>query len=226
MKDNSDKQILLKIGQVSNVDEKKVLEIGCGDGRISKLLVKKTDHLIGIDPDEEKIKQAQVTIPKGKFLIGSGENLDFSKEVFDLVIFTLSLHHQDCKKSLGEATRVLKKDGLILVIEPLLEGEIERVFAIVHNEDQAKIEAQHAIAESDLIVVQSSAFYAHWWFDNKEEVSEYIFNYYDMPFDTKLAQKIYGYLGAKAEKKQIELVDSMMIQALSKNIQSHLSSGR
>jgi len=217
MKENSGKQIFEQIRKLSNLDNQTVLEIGCGDGRISKYLIKKTDNLIGVDPDEKKIKEAQVNILKGKFLIGSGENLNFSNEFFDLVIFTLSLHHQDSKKALREANRVLKKDGLILVIEPVIEGEVERVFAIVHNENQAKLEAQQAITESDLFIQQSEVFYAHWFFDNKEDLSEYIFNYYDLPFDSTLAQKIYDFLGVKAQKRPLKLLDMMIIQALSKS---------
>jgi len=225
MKENSDKQIFERIQKLSNLDNQSVLEIGCGNGRISKFLIKKTDHLIGIDPDEEKIKEAQVNIPKGKFLIGSGENLDFSNEFFDFVIFTLSLHHQDSKKALREATRVLKKDGLILVIEPIIEGEVERVFAIIHNEDQDKLDAQQAITESDLLVEQSEVFYAHWIFQNKEELSQYMFNYYDLPYDSTLAQKIYDYLGVNAQKRPLNLLDSMIIQALSKKTQPGVSRG-
>lgn len=223
MKENSDKQIFEKIQKFGNIDSQIVLEVGCGDGRISQLLINKTDNLICIDPDEDKIKEAQVKIQKGKFLICSGENLGFSDEFFDLVIFTLSLHHQDSKKSLKEATRVLKKDGLILVIEPLIESEVERVFAIVHNEDQGILDAQQAITESDLFVEQSEVFYAHWFFDNKEELSEYIFNYYDMPFNSTLSQKLYDFLGVNVQKRPLKLLDSMIIQALSKKARPSVS---
>ncbi|MCP4283089.1 MAG: class I SAM-dependent methyltransferase [Gammaproteobacteria bacterium] len=91
---------MLRLAVVLLLDNKTVLEIGCGDGRISKLFTKITDNLIGIDPEEKKIKAAQVNIPKGKFLIGSGGNLVFSNEYFDFVIFTLSLRHQDSRKAL------------------------------------------------------------------------------------------------------------------------------
>ena len=216
MKETSDKKIFEKIQELINLDNQKVLEIGCGDGRISKFIIKNTDNLIGIDPSEDKIKDAQVKIPKGRFLVGSGENLVFPNAFFDLIIFTLSLHHQDSRKALREATRVLKKDGLILVIEPVIEGEVERVFAIVNNEDQAKIDAQQAITESDLIVGYSETFYAHWIFENHEDLSEYIFNYYDLPFDPILAQKMYDFIGVNARKRPLTLIDRMIIQALSK----------
>jgi ubiquinone/menaquinone biosynthesis C-methylase UbiE len=216
MQDNSGEQIFVKIRQFSKLDGQRVLEIGCGDGRISEFLVHHTDKLVGIDPDEEKIKKARDNIPKGKFRVGSGENLEFSNGYFDFVIFALSLHHQDSRKSLREAARVLKDEGSILVIEPLCEGEVERVFAIVHNEDRAKMDAQQAIEESDLSVELSEVFQAHWVFNSKEDVSETIFDYYDMPFDSPLAGEIYEFLGDKAQGAPLELLDEMIIQVLSK----------
>ena len=217
MKENSNQQIFEKMQQFSSIDNKFILEVGCGNGRISSFMADKTTRLIGVDPDGDKIKEAQANIPYGKFLIGSGENIGFLNEVFDLVIFTLSLHHQDSTKSIKEAKRVLKGDGLIIVIEPLVEGEIERVFAIVHNENQEKLNAQQAIINSGLSIVRSEFFDAHWIFDSTEELCETIFNYYGMPFDAITAQKIYAYLGNKAENKPIGLSDRMIIQFLSKN---------
>ena len=216
MKENSDQRIFEKIQQFSNLDNKIVLEIGCGNGRISSFMADKTKNLIGIDPNDEKIKEAKANIPYGKFLIGSGENIEFENEFFDLVIFALSLHHQDSIKAIKEARRVLKRDGLILVIEPVVEGEVEQIFSIVHNENQENLNAQQAIKNSGLSIVRSEVFEALWVFDSKEELCESIFNYYEMPIDAIIAQKICVYLGERAENKPIELSDTMMIQSLSK----------
>lgn len=220
MKENSDQRIFENISAFRTIDDLTLLEIGCGDGRISKFLAKKTDHLIGIDPDEKRIRTAQDNIPRAFFLAGSGEHLGFTNDYFDLVIFTLSLHHQDSRKALEEAERVLKKDGLILVIEPLAKGEVERAFAIVHNEDQAKFDARQAILESKLRVQRSQEFCAQWYFDGKQDVAASLFSFYDLPYDAVLAQHIYDFLGAKAQNDPIELSDSMIIQALSKNAPS------
>jgi ubiquinone/menaquinone biosynthesis C-methylase UbiE len=108
--------------------------------------------LIAIDPDPAAIEEARRVVTGVDFRIGSGEKLDFPNRWFDLVLFTLSLHHQDSKRALQEAQRVLKKDGEILVIEPDAEGEVERVFAVVHNEDAAKQAAQQRPAQAAKIL--------------------------------------------------------------------------
>jgi len=216
MKENSCQKIFETINLFCDINNKIILEIGCGNGRISSLLADKAKKLFGIDPDAGKIHEARNNLPSCNLIIGSGESICFPNELFDLVIFTLSLHHQNSEMAIEEANRVLKKEGLILVIEPLIEGEVERIFALVYNENQAKLNAQKAIIKSGLHVEGSKMFNAHWVFDSKEELYESIFNYYDMELNATTVQNIYEHLGDKAENKPLELTDRMVILSLSK----------
>jgi len=216
MKDNSALKIVDKIFQFTNLKNKQVLEVGCGDGRITSLLVGMPEELIAIEPDAEKIEKAQKNVSGADFRIGTGEYLEFSDKFFDIVIFTLSLHHQESNAAIMEAKRVLKNEGEILVIEPVIEGEVERIFTFVHDENQAILDAQQSIKKSGLKVDRSETFYAEWIFDCKEELGQSIFKYYDMPFDTDVAEKIFDKLGAKSEDHPIELLDTMTIQSLRK----------
>ncbi len=216
MNDNSDKKIIDKIRQFADFKNKKVLEVGCGDGRITSLLNGKPQELVAIDPDTRKIREAINNIAGVDFRMGSGEKLDFPDEYFDLVIFTLSLHHQDCRAAIREATRVLHHSGEILIIEPVVEGEVEKVFSIVHNENQAILDAQKAIQNCGLKVGRAETFSANWFFENKEELCQNIFKYCDVPFNVKTSDKIIDILGMKAENQPIELLDLMVIQSLRK----------
>lgn len=122
MKEYSDQKIYGKIVKYTDFKNKNALEIGCGDGRILSLSFKESDSLIAVDSDEKMIRQAKTQISGVDFRIGSGEKLNFSDSFFDIVIFTLLLHHQNSRKAISEAARVLKSDGKILVIEPVVEG--------------------------------------------------------------------------------------------------------
>jgi ubiquinone/menaquinone biosynthesis C-methylase UbiE len=195
---------------------KQVLEIGCGNGRITALLVGRTKKLVAIEPDAELIREARKKIANADFRVGSGENLEFPDKCFDLVIFTLSLHHQRSHTAIKEAVRVLKDEGQILVIEPVVEGEVERLFALVHDENQAMLKAQQSIEESGLRIERSRKFSAKWVFENKEELCQSVFDYYDKPFDTPTAGRICDLLGAKSEGQPIECTDVMVIHALRK----------
>ena len=213
MKEFSDQKIYLKIIKYADLKNKKVLEIGCGNGRISSFLAKQPKLLVAIDPDEKKIEQAQNGDYGIDFKIGSGEELDFPDSCFDLVIFTLSLHHQNSKKAISEACRVLNSKGQILVIEPVIEGEIEQLFAFLYNENNEKRKAQKAIIDSNLSIVDSEVFTAEWVFKDKEDLLQSTFKYYDMTFDPDIASQMCNFLGDKINLKPIVLLDSMIVQS-------------
>jgi len=218
MKEYSGQKIYENIVKHSELENKKILEIGCGTGRISALLSKKTNLLLAIDPDENSIQKARANIPGVDFSVGSGEKLTFADSFFDVVIFTLSLHHQNGRKALREAARVVKTGGSILVVEPVIEGEIERVFAFLHNENEDKRLAQKAIRDSGLAIVASEVFTAKWIFNNEDDLFQSIFEYYDMPFDCDIALNISNLLGEKRKLNPIILVDTMIIQSLKKRL--------
>lgn len=88
----------------------KGLEIGAGGGRFTKPLGI-TD---GLEPSAEMRK---VAAKRGlNFVEGYAENLPFADESYDFALFITSLCFvKDIKKSLSEATRVIKNDGKILI---------------------------------------------------------------------------------------------------------------
>lgn len=217
MRENSAEEICNRIINHSGTTHKNVLEIGCGSGRISLLLSHYFPGLIAIDPDEEAIEQARRNGPAVDFRPGSGEKLDFPDSSFDLVIFSLSLHHQASRKALSEASRVLKKDGRIIVVEPVVDGELEQVFAFIHNENDEKKEAQYAITHSGLALTGSEVFTADWIFDNEEDCILSIFGYYNVPVDSVSKAEISEFLGQKLHDQPIILKDKMVIQVLAKS---------
>jgi N-acetylglucosaminyldiphosphoundecaprenol N-acetyl-beta-D-mannosaminyltransferase len=105
-------------------DAKKILYIGCGNGRNIPLLAKKNREVVGLDASEGLLEEAkknsnlQSQASHLKFVHGFAENLPFQNEEFDAVVAFASLHHitskKKRKKAFSEAYRVLKKDGVFL----------------------------------------------------------------------------------------------------------------
>ena len=75
---------------------KRVLEVGCGEGRMTWQYAKGTQMTIGIDLDTDSLRIAKVDQPselenKVHFSCAASEYLPFSKETFDIAILAWSL---------------------------------------------------------------------------------------------------------------------------------------
>ena len=75
---------------------KRVLEIGCGSGRLTKRLAQLGAQVNALDPDKKLIVMARKELPsrfsdRVRYKVGSAENLKFPKQTFDIVVFAWSL---------------------------------------------------------------------------------------------------------------------------------------
>jgi len=103
----------------------RVLEVGCGPGRLSILLAGRHGlDVTGIDLDPAMVERAQRNNVKQRagdrsrpsFLVGDVASLAFADASFDLVVSTLSMHHwADPAEGLAEISRVLRPAGRALV---------------------------------------------------------------------------------------------------------------
>lgn len=167
----SDDIELEKIDEFVKLEGKKVLEIGCGDGRLSSFLARNAENLVAIDPDETRIEAARQTVKGVDFRIGSGEALEFPENSFDLVFFGFSLHHhQDGFAALSEARRVLRPGGDILIIEPTVMSEYTQLVAIFEKEEPALLrQAQKAIDPLNTAISRQETFVVYHYFETEED---------------------------------------------------------
>ena len=75
---------------------KRLLEVGCGEGRMTWQYAKETHTTIGIDPDTAALRIACADRPydlanKTYFSCAASEYLPFSKETFDIAVLAWSL---------------------------------------------------------------------------------------------------------------------------------------
>ncbi|MBL7036446.1 class I SAM-dependent methyltransferase [Candidatus Microgenomates bacterium] len=106
---------VFKIGK-----KQKVLDLGCGDGLNTSILVKKgVKNIVGVDISSKLVKNAKSINPKIKFYKASAEKLPFKDNSFDVVLVDSVFHHlMGYSKSLLEIKRVLKPKGRLCFIEP------------------------------------------------------------------------------------------------------------
>lgn len=89
-------------------DNFKILDLGCGNGRLLKSLAegnKQIDYT-GIDFSEGLISQAKQQFPDHKFTVADIRKIDFPKESFDMIFSIAAFHHLDSRKDRAE---LLKK---------------------------------------------------------------------------------------------------------------------
>jgi ubiquinone/menaquinone biosynthesis C-methylase UbiE len=205
-----------KIQEFADLRGKEVLEIGCGDGRISRFLAKAAKRLTAIDPDAKAIEKAKLKTADADFRVGSGESLEFGNEAFDIVVFTLSLHHQDAAKAVAEARRVLRKNGQLLIIEPAHDGEVQKLFNLLRSERHDLKNALETIRKSAFFPEREETFFTTWSFADREELYQRYFEHYGAPRDERIIYEINSFLGAKINEKPIILSDKLLIFSLRK----------
>jgi SAM-dependent methyltransferase len=106
-------------------NDKKVLEYGCGTGSLSFDLMIEGARVTGIDISEVAISKAkEMSLKKNacgdlRFAVMDAEELAFDADEFSVVCGSGILHHLDVERAFKELSRVLKKEGRAVFVEPL-----------------------------------------------------------------------------------------------------------
>jgi len=104
---------------IKNKKFKKILDLGCGDGRDSKYFAKKGLEVVGVDFSESGIKKIQQNKAENiKILNKNIEDIVFPNNSFDIVYAHLSLHYfnnETTDKIFNKIYDILKPDGYFFV---------------------------------------------------------------------------------------------------------------
>jgi len=96
----------------------KLLDVGCGTGALVSQLVQKGYRAVGVDPQNAKLAERKRGESSLDLRRASAEDLPFSDEEFDAVIFADVLEHIEEGPALNEAFRVLAPGGILLLTVP------------------------------------------------------------------------------------------------------------
>lgn len=172
-------------------------------------------QVVGIEPELEAVCKAVKAVPDASFICASGMNLPFAVNSFDVVLFTLSLHHHpDCLAALDEAQRVITHDGLIIVLEPTPESEIQRLCNMFEDEDYRLNTVEKALPQCGLEIVSKKTFITHWEFSEFEDVVDYASTYYNHAPDTEKRLALKNFLGSKGHDTPIRMTDPLRLTCL------------
>lgn len=105
----------------------KILDLGCGTGRITSEYVKKGFDSIGVDLSEKMIDIAKKNHPKIKFICKNMRKIEFKPESFEAISLAYSLFHlekRDVPAFLKKISVFLKKEGILFMVIQEGEGEV------------------------------------------------------------------------------------------------------
>lgn len=114
----SEKRLARLIGNLETLKDKVVLEIGCGSGRFTEVLLKYGAKVVSVDMSIAVIaNKKNFPISDRHFIIQADMNkLPFKDNVFDLIVCIGVLQHTpDTFESINNSQRVLKPGGTYVI---------------------------------------------------------------------------------------------------------------
>jgi SAM-dependent methyltransferase len=101
---------------IGKVKGKKVLDIGCATGTVTRMLQRHGADVTGVDISKEMIRIARSRNPRVPFHIANMKHLPFRAKTFDALFYSLSIHYErDLVSVFREAARVLKHRGRMVI---------------------------------------------------------------------------------------------------------------
>lgn len=234
---NKEEKLLKKL---INLRGKRVLEIGCGSGRISFWLAPSALEYLGIDLDKKVILEANRNVPVNlrgrlKFRVGLGSKTGLPDKSIEAVLMVLCLHEialQDQGRTLSEAWRVLKRGSELLIAEPTdPPGTIQTLYDFVYRHFfhfDHPVTVRHAnwvlerfMKSGEFNLKKKVTYQIDWHFEDFKELTDFLLGEFrgQIRWTTKnkvvLKNRLEELLGNR-KHKEIIVIDKLNLHILKK----------
>ena len=144
-----------------------ILDVGCGNGHLVRLMTEMGAIVTGIDPAKRQLERAhaQPIIGTESYIQGAAEKLPVDDESATIIIFFNSLHHvpvDQLENAFNEARRAIRDEGILYIAEPLSQGPQFELAKPFNDETEVRAKAYKAIknAAETGFLEQTEYYYA------------------------------------------------------------------
>jgi ubiquinone/menaquinone biosynthesis C-methylase UbiE len=98
----------------------KVLDLCCGSGQATEILVEFSQDVTGLDASPLSLKRATKNVPQAKYIQAFAEEMPCIDNQFDLVLTNTAMHEmqpEQLKQIFKEVYRVLKPNGIFKIVD-------------------------------------------------------------------------------------------------------------
>ena len=138
--------LVATVGPVAGLQ---IIDVGCGEGRLTRALAALGARVTGCDPFIAETAWTEHGAGFYRLIKAAADAIPAPDHAADLVLYVFSLHHVPGEKleaALAEARRLLRPAGRLYVAEPLAQGPHHYVVAPFHDETAVRQAAAAALA--------------------------------------------------------------------------------
>jgi SAM-dependent methyltransferase len=110
-----------------------VLELGAGTGKLTRLLARKFERVIAVEPDAGMRRLFVENCPDVELLDAGAEEIPLAADSVDAVFAAECFHVFDVEPAIAEITRVLRPDGTLVLMWNVPGGPTEPSIAAVEQ---------------------------------------------------------------------------------------------
>ncbi|WP_017715568.1 class I SAM-dependent methyltransferase [Kamptonema formosum] len=110
----------LALAGLTVTPETKVLDLCCGSGQATQLLVQYSRDVTGLDASPLSLKRARQNVPQASYVEAFAERMPLPDEHFDLVHTSAAMHEMEpvqLRQIIQEVYRVLKPGGVFALVD-------------------------------------------------------------------------------------------------------------